>query len=181
MGRQIGGNCEFQTLVQQKRDNDYQIILWNSQIEPLSCKISNVVARIMVIDQQTAHLATEADQLSLEKAALRAEYDSTLSLPSLISMGGRSIFDGATLGQFADKGPMTESIKFQNWMIDASKRDAVRRERANQIIRKWTTLEQGRAEEVAKLKPLIKQENELQNSYNPNLDINSSLKKSLAD
>ena len=115
MEKKILGSQDFQSAYQQKQDSDHQIDLLYEKIAPINSGVSNLVAKINDIDQTISSLATEADKLVLERTSLRAEYDSTLSLPTLISIGGRSAFDGLTLGQFAEKGPMTESLKFQNW------------------------------------------------------------------
>jgi hypothetical protein len=154
-------NKDFQTLSQQKQASDHEIDLLYDRIEPVNSEVSNSVAKINGIDQATSALANEADQLTLERVSLKAEYDSELSVPSLISMGGRSFYDGLTLGQFAEKGPMTESLKFQNWMTDISKKDTVTIERANQIRQKWLSLEQERKQEAVVLVKLREQGIEL--------------------
>lgn len=161
MEKKLLGNHDFQSLYQQKQDSDHQIDLLYDKISPINSGVSNLVAQINDIDRAISALATEADNLVLERTSLRAEYESTLSLPTLISIGGRSLFDGLTLGQFAEKGPMTESLKYQNWLTDVSKRDAVTIARANQIRQKWVNLEQARKNEAADLLKLREQAMEL--------------------
>ncbi len=161
MEKRILGSQDFQSFYQQKQDSDHQIDLLYEKISPINSGVSNLVAQINDIDHSISSLATEADKLVLERTSLRAEYDSTLSLPTLVSMGARSFFDGLTLGQFAEKGPMTESLKFQNWLTDVSKRDAVTIERANQIRQKWVNLEQARKSEATELLKLREQGMEL--------------------
>ncbi len=169
MGKQLDASPDVQQLIQQKRDLDLQTDLLADKVAPFTATISNLVQNIGVIDKKQEALAAEADALSLTHDKLQAEIDSKESLPSMISMGSRSIFDGITVGAFADKGPMTVSINFQNWLEDVSKNNAEGKRRALQIERDWNNLDLDRSNRVSELKPIVEQQNELLKPYNTGL------------
>jgi|GEM_PF-4222567 hypothetical protein len=92
---------------------------------------------LMVVGYHLMKLANSKsryDQLSIQYAALKAEVENQMSWETYLPKLGKSIFDGATFGTFAEEGIFTEYNKMDRWQADVVKRDAAIREEINQCV-----------------------------------------------
>lgn len=121
----------------------WQAVSAQNEISRISSQQSERKSQIEDEKVQIAKLKAEFDGLSQQQAALKAEYDNGSSWMSLFAPGVRSVFDGLTLGVFAEKGPMTESLKLEEWGKSIVIRDAGQREKARQLMQDQASLIDG--------------------------------------
>jgi len=131
---------ESKTLMHKSQDILASMKVFNDQAKPFLTSFEWAIGRLEEIRSRKRLIAKEVDQIVIRKAELQAREDANNSLGSTISAVIRSIFDGFTLGEFAEEGVFTENKQALRFLENVSVQKASMQGEFEILKREFVTL-----------------------------------------
>jgi hypothetical protein len=116
--------------------------------------LSDRLQRLEQIEKEYKQFLGQAEELMQMKASIESEAEQKNSWSSVLGTFARSVWDGFTLGAFAEEGLFTEVNKIERWTQDIKNRDALRVSKAKIILSHMEALEK----EDAQIRPTAQKE-----------------------